>query len=138
MANINEVYAGKYLKAELDVIEGEDKTYLIKDVDTEEFENDGKKKVNIVLTFKGEKKPMVCNQTNARVLAECFGSSETDDWAGKKVVLCSTEVQFGKDMVFSLRVVKKKTLAANLAAVAPKAAKVTVPADADEDIPIPF
>lgn len=138
MAKLSDVFQSKYLKAETDVIEGDDKTFTIKSVEIEDFDNDGKKTQNPVLYLKGEKKGMVCNRTNSKTLAEIFNSDDTDDWEGKRIVVCSTEVQFGADMVYSLRVVKKKTIAANAPRTKPATPTAAEIEEADEAAKIPF
>jgi hypothetical protein len=50
-------------------------------------------------------KPMVCNSTNAQLLAKICGSEETDDWPGSKVVLYhDPSVSYGGKLVGGIRV----------------------------------
>ena len=39
------------------------------------------------LTFAESDKPLVLNSTNIQICAQVFGSDDTDDWTGKKIVL---------------------------------------------------
>lgn len=57
-----------------------------------------------VIYFKGQEKGFVANKTNCNTIAKALGSRDTDDWVGKTIRLYSTEVQFGDEMVESIRV----------------------------------
>lgn len=57
-----------------------------------------------VIYFKDQEKGFVCNKTNCNTIAKALGSRDTDDWLGKTIRLYSTEVQFGDEMVESIRV----------------------------------
>lgn len=49
-------------------------------------------------------KPMVLNSTNIKIAEKVFGSDNTDDWAGKEIVLFTDEnVTFGGELVGGLR-----------------------------------
>ena len=41
---------------------------------------------------------MVLNKTNANTIAKMHGE-ETDDWAGKRIILCAREVEFQGTMM---------------------------------------
>ncbi len=59
-----------------------------------------------VIYFKGgDKRGVVLNKTNANVLADLHGR-DTAKWKGKEVELYATKVQFGADMVDSIRMRK--------------------------------
>jgi hypothetical protein len=45
----------------------------------------------------------VLNKTNATKIAEVVGSLETDEWAGAKVQLYATEVEFQGETVETIR-----------------------------------
>jgi hypothetical protein len=52
-----------------------------------------------VLYFQGSKKGLVLNVTNARMIQEITGTSETDHWRGRWIVLTVTKVEYqGKRM----------------------------------------
>ena len=64
----------------------------IDNVTLEEFrpfdapEDSGERELKVVVTFKGAKKPVVMNKTNARELSHMFGPI-TEPWAGKQIIL---------------------------------------------------
>lgn len=54
--------------------------------------------------FKEFDKPMVLNTTNIKIAEKVFGSDNTDDWAGKEIVLFTDDnVTFGGELVGGLR-----------------------------------
>lgn len=62
-------------------------------------------KEKLVAYLKGFDKPLIVNQGNAKAIAEIAGSSEIEDWAGKKIVLyVDPKVKFGSDEVGGIRV----------------------------------
>lgn len=63
----------------------------------------GQTKKAPVVKFKGAKKALVLNKTNARTLMSMFGP-ETSRWVGKKVVLYTASTKLGKDNVGCIRV----------------------------------
>jgi hypothetical protein len=93
-----------------------------------------------VIFFYGQEKALVINKTNNRVLIGLFGK-ESNDWAGKKVVLFSYmgQAQFGQPPKLQLGV-----RAADPGAPAPKAVPVKIPKvkprtmeeELNDDIPI--
>lgn len=97
--NINQVFSGNYLKA--DDLRGTSPTVTISEVEIKEFD-DGKK---IVIHFAGKDKQLVCNKTNASIIAENLGSSDTDDWVNKRVQLAVKKVEFQGKLVPAIRVV---------------------------------
>ncbi len=57
------------------------------------------------MTFREFEKPMILNSTNAQLCEKFLGSDDTDDWAGKKVVLYDDPtVAFGGELVGGIRV----------------------------------
>lgn len=56
-----------------------------------------------ILHFEGEEKTLVLNKTNAGTITKLYGD-DTDNWQGKPITLYSAEVQFGNEMVMSVRV----------------------------------
>jgi hypothetical protein len=106
MPKLSEIFPSRYLKAGVDVTEDEDLTVVIKSVEFEEFEENGRKTSKPVLYFKGQAKGMVVNKTNAGTIAALYGD-DTDDWEGRAITLCCMEVQGPNGMVDSIRVKKK-------------------------------
>jgi hypothetical protein len=57
------------------------------------------------LHFKGDHKPMILNSTNGQLIAQSLGSEETDDWAGKEIVLYNDpSITFRGKLVGGIRV----------------------------------
>jgi hypothetical protein len=86
------------------------------------------------LQFEETDKPLVLNSTNIQLCEKIFGSDDTDDWIGKRIVLYTDPtISFQGKVVGGIRVRAPKT--ANKVA-APKAAPKPVVEDLDEsDIP---
>jgi hypothetical protein len=56
------------------------------------------------LTFAEQEKPLVLNMTNAQVCAKVFGSEDSDDWIGKRIVLYTDpNVSFQGKLVGGIR-----------------------------------
>lgn len=97
----NEAFPSKYLNAgDFD----EDQTLTIKEWSQEEFEGDKGKEQKVILHFEETAKGLVLNKTNWGCIEKVTGSDDTDDWIGKQITLGAVEVQFGNDMVWSVRV----------------------------------
>jgi hypothetical protein len=79
MANINDAFPSKYLKAS--DLDGENVTVTITHVAFEEVGKD--KEMRPILFYEGSEKGIVLNKTNATNISKLYGS-ETDDWGGKK------------------------------------------------------
>ena len=97
MPKLNQVFGGDYLKAE--DLQGKSVPVIIESVDVKDFD-DGKK---LIITFEGKDKTLVCNKTNASILEETLGSSDTDDWIGKRAVLITKKVEFQGKLVPAIR-----------------------------------
>jgi len=90
------------------------------------------------ISFLESEKPLVANSTNLQLCASIFGSDETDDWTGKKIVLYTDPtVSYGGKLVGGIRVRAPKHQAqAQLAPkVGPKPLPVDEPDLTDDDIP---
>lgn len=87
--NINEIFTSDYLRAE--DLKGKEVTVLISRVGTAELGNPPKPKLAVF--FKDKNKPLIVNQTNARVISSVYGD-ETDLWLGKQIVLYPTWIEF--------------------------------------------
>ena len=76
----------------------------IEKVELGEVQNrDGGKDKKPIIHFSNAKKPMVLNKTNARVIARLYGN-DTDDWAGRTIVLYPTKVEAFGDVTDCIRV----------------------------------
>lgn len=99
------MFPSKYLKA-MDV-EG-DKTLVIASVEMHEFKTrEGSDEIKPLVTFQGQEKGLILNKTNTKLIERALKSDDTDDWVGKPITLYSAEVEFGGDIVDSIRVRSK-------------------------------
>ena len=130
MPKIHEMKESKFLKKE-DV--GTGLLLTVNGVGQENVAKQGADpEMKWVLHFEESDKPLVLNQINIQIAAQVFGSEDTDDWTGKRLVLYTDpNVSFGGKVVGGIRVrAPKKT------APAPKPRPE--PIDIDEDSDIPF
>jgi len=98
MPSINDVYGGKKgLKAE--DLRGRSHLLTIDESRLMKF-NDGSK---IVLHFKGKEKELVCNKTNAQMIASKYGD-DYEEWAGAEVELYPDKTQFNGELVDCIRI----------------------------------
>lgn len=95
--NINKLFKSNYLKAA--DLEEDMATMVIDRVDVADFDTGEKP----VLFFEGEERGLVLNKTNTRAIGTAYGY-ETDAWAGKRVILFTTTVDFQGSMVDAIRV----------------------------------
>lgn len=57
-------------------------------------------------------KPFILNSSNGKLLAQIFGSEETDDWVGKKIVLFEDpSIEFKGKRVGGIRIRQPRTKA---------------------------
>ncbi len=100
MANINDAFPSKYLKAS-DLKGGQPVVV----VDHVAFEPVGRnREMKGVVYFRGKDKGLVLNRTNANKLTQLAGTSETDDWAGTRAVLYGSEAEFGGETFECIRI----------------------------------
>jgi hypothetical protein len=95
MPNIGKYDQSRFLKAE-DLSSGEDYTRIIESI-TEEEVGQGRDKATIpVAWFRGDysKGLGLSAKINRNMLAHNFGSTETDDWWGRKVVFFRTMTEY--------------------------------------------
>ncbi len=127
---LSEVFSGNYLKA--DDLQGRTVPVTISKVEVKEFD-DGNK---IVVFFAGKDKSLVCNKTNASIIAENLGSDDTDLWTNGKISLCVKKVEFQGKLVPAIRVVLVDKPVAAPAPAQPARGimgKVQQPEPADQD-----
>lgn len=100
--------------------DGKDMLLTIAAVDQELVTGEkGAQEMCLVIHWKEDAKPMICNKTNAKMLEKLAGSAFMDDWIGLPVQLYfDPTVKFGKERVGGIRIRQKRTLAANSAPVA--------------------
>lgn len=102
MANVNDMVQSKYLK-QADVpdpvivtIQGVKQVNMAKEGEEPEYK--------WAIKFQEFKKPMILNSTNIHVAAKICGSTETDEWRGKEIVLYTDpNVSFAGQVVGGLR-----------------------------------
>ncbi len=136
MPNINEMKDSKFLKKE-DC--GQGILVTIKEVTQENVAQEGApEQLKWCLHVEESDKPMVLNSTNATVIAAVCGSPETENWAGKKIVLYNDpNVMYAGKITGGIRARAPRTQAA-----APKsagqAAQKPLPPVEDQRDDIPF
>jgi hypothetical protein len=137
MPNIGDMFPSRYLKC--GDLDGREVTVTIEAV---KIENVGQtKEAKPVLFFKGASKGMVLNRTNSKRIETIAGSSDTDDWTGKRIVLYPTETEFAGEVVECIRVraisqPSKPAKPTKAAAKPQKKAKVVEP-EPDDPLPEP-
>lgn len=99
---ISQAFPSKYLKAE--DLAGRRVTVTIQSADIETIQGDHGKEEKLVLHFVGKEKGLVCNVTNANMIANILGSDETDDWIEGKIILKEEKVPFQGKLVPAIRV----------------------------------
>ncbi len=96
--NINDAFPSQYLKA--DDLGTNRPIVTIDRVEMEEV-GDGRKPI---LYFTGKQRGMVLNKTNKERLVEFLGSTETDDWHGKRIQLVVEKVDYAGKRVPAIRI----------------------------------
>ena len=96
--NIDNAFPSNYLKAA--DLGGKRVPVTIDRVEMEKLGEDNKAIVYFVSKAKG----LVLNVTNKNMIVEICGSAETDDWAGKKIMLYSCKVDFQGKRTDAIRV----------------------------------
>lgn len=96
--NISGAFPSTYLKAA--DLQGRRVTVTIDKVVMEDIGGEHKP----VLKFQGKDRGIVLNKTNANMIAEITGSTETDDWKGAKITLYPTKTDFQGSRVDCIRV----------------------------------
>jgi hypothetical protein len=98
--NFDQLFGGRYIKAD-DMPEEEDLPLTIAGY---AFEPVGpEKEMKLVLSFKESEKTLVLNTTNARTIANLYGK-DFEEWAGRRIALYATEVDFAGKTVMAVRV----------------------------------
>jgi hypothetical protein len=115
MANINDTFSKAWKAADLD----EPKVFTISEVESTKIGGERK----LVVSFKESARDLICNKTNAKVIALGYGD-ETDAWIGKKIQIYNDpNVEYAGEKVGGIRV---RT---------PKGAAPEPPADFDDGPP---
>lgn len=98
--NINDIFAGKYIKAG-NLTSGEEYHAVIDAVDLEDV---SKGEMKPVIRFKGWSQGFVLNKTNSKTISKIAGSGDTDDWIGVGITLYQSETEMAGDTVECIRV----------------------------------
>jgi hypothetical protein len=93
----SDMFESKYLKAA--DLDEQEHIVTVKSLKQEQLGDDDK----FILYFNEQKKGLVLNKTNTKIIEAEYGR-ETDDWTGQKIVLYPTVVEFKGDMVEAIRV----------------------------------
>lgn len=98
MASIKDVYGGgKGLKA--DDLKGRSHLLKISEVRLVKFDDGAK----LVLSFDGREKELVCNKTNAQMIASKLGE-DYEEWSGSEIEVYPDKTQFNGALVDCIRV----------------------------------
>jgi hypothetical protein len=138
MPNIGKYDQSRFLKAE-DLGSGEDYTRIIQAVTEEEVGQDNPKAIIPVVWFRGDYKKGLglSAKINRKMLMHNFGSAETDDWIGRKVVFFRTMTEYQGVPVPCIRFKPKEEIKDSEQPVETKDV-AQAPADEFSDDNIPF
>jgi hypothetical protein len=95
--NVNDVFGGKYLKAEM--LKGRAFTLTINKAEIAKFDKGNK----IAVGFQETDKGLVLNKTNAYAVAMMYGE-ETGNWMGKRIEIFPDTTMYGGEMTPCIRV----------------------------------
>lgn len=95
--NVNDVFAGNYLKVEM--LKGRSVVLTINKAELAKFDEGNK----IAIGFQETDKELALNKTNAYAVAMMYGE-ETGGWMGKKIEIFPDTTMFGGKMVPCIRV----------------------------------
>lgn len=139
MASINDAFPSDFLKCE--DLQGKNVTVTIASAKIDEIGQGNNKERKIIIALLGKSKKLVCNKTNAKVIAGLYGD-QIEGWANQRITLCPREVEFQGSMVWAIRVSLQRP-ATNQpapmvapAVVAPQPVpSMAAPVGIDEDVP---
>lgn len=98
---LNEAFPSNFItSADLN---GKDVVVVIEEVKMERIGQGRDAEDKLLLTFRGKKKGLITNKTNAKTIGKLYGD-DTDDWIGKAITIGPREVEFQGDMVWAIRV----------------------------------
>ena len=116
MVSISESFPSKYVKAA--DLKGQNVLVVIGHVKFERIGTNDKDD-KPVLYFQGKSKGMVLNKTNATNIAHLYGD-DTDDWAGREIVLFTAMVDYQGKTVEAIRVRGVRAADKSKSGLAPK------------------
>jgi len=97
--DINAAFPSDFLKT--NDLQGREVPVTIDRVEMQEVGPD--KELLPVVYFRNKVKGMVLNKTNSHTISDLYGS-ETNNWAGQKIILWPTQTDFGGRQVACIRV----------------------------------
>lgn len=102
--NVENVYQSKsnFLKA-ADLPAGKQVKVTVESCELVQMDDNGVTKDKVNVHFVGKEKTLMVNKTNSGTIAHVYGN-DTDGWIGKEIILFSTQVDFGGQMVPAIRV----------------------------------
>jgi hypothetical protein len=100
MPNIDSLFPSRFLKAS--DLQGRQIKVTISHVTIEEVGKDGDRKP--VVYFRNAEKGLALNKINAETIAEIAESFDTDDWAGRQIVLVPAKTEFQGKRVDCIRI----------------------------------
>jgi hypothetical protein len=139
MATKDQIFTSRFMKAS--DLKGHPLVVTIAGAAEETLKGtDGREKLKMVLTFKGQKKGLVSNLINWEAIEEITGETNSDDWVNHKVELYPTTTQMGGKIVDCIRVRRPpepKMLLSRKAAPStmPPAGAKSLREELDDDIP---
>ncbi len=100
----SDIFQGKSLKAE--DIKGKNPVVIIDKIELKTFDDNTTKPIISFKSLSGEKlgKSLVCNRTNWQSIVEITGEDDSDRWAGKRIMLIVSRVDFQGRRVDAIRV----------------------------------
>ena len=101
----SDVFPARFLKAE-DMLD-EELTLTISKVELVELEDKkGEAQQKPVIYFQEQKKGLIVNKTNWKIITEVTGEEDSDRWVGKQITLFTLDVDAFGDVVAAIRVKK--------------------------------
>jgi hypothetical protein len=100
---LSEMFPSNLLKSQDLLDAGGEITVTIEKVEMKTFDRDDGTKDTKPIVYFADNKQMVCNKTNAGIIATMHGD-DTDEWIGKSITLTVKEVEFQGKTVFGIRV----------------------------------
>lgn len=100
---LSEMFPSNLLKSQDLLDAGGEMVLHISKVEMKTFDRDDGSKDTKPLIYFEEDKQMVCNKTNAGIIATMHGD-DTDDWIGQEITLTVRDVEFQGKTVMGIRV----------------------------------
>ena len=100
---LSDMFPSNLLKSQDLLDAGGEMTLTIEKIEMKTFDRDDGNKDTKPIIYFAEGKQMVCNKTNAGVIADMHGD-DTDDWIGKSVTLTVRDVEFQGKTVMGIRI----------------------------------